>query len=659
MTLTHVLTPITIGNVTIKNRVFQSAHGLAYGFDINERRIEYHAARARGGVGLGVIEGSAVHSSSPLAHGSLHIWSGHENGDGYKRLIDACRPHGMTLFQQPHHAGSGLAPFDGSPPWSSSDVAGVLTGIVPIPMTKAMIDAVVGGFVEAATKCESYGLEGVEIHAGHGYLLGQFLSSAINKREDDYGGPYENRARIVFEIAEGIRAAASRTFVVGIRVGDDLNKGGFRTDDFLRLCQDLEARGLIDYVSITLGSQHNVAAIVPGMYAPMGCELPYSERISRHINVPALVVGRFRTLEEADQVIRDGAADMVGMTRAQIADPQIVRKTMEGRALEVRPCIGCNQGCIGKVAIGGPMGCAVNPGVGFEATLGDDRIGSAETKRVVAVVGGGPSGMEAARVAALRGHKVLLFEARSSLGGNLRLASMAPTRQTMADIIAWLEQEVYRLGVDVRLNTYVDADDLRREHPDMVIVATGSSPRMDGIQLTAPGEPIIGFDQPHVLSSLDLFENRQLPLGKSAVVIDDVGHYEAIAVAEYLLRKGMNVTFVTTQVSFAPKSDAAMMAVPALRRLTPKGLKVMVRTRAAEITKDSVITVPAYLDASSNVREEVAADCVVFVSHNRPENDIAHELQAMGMNVRIVGDALSPRFLPTAIREGRLAGIDA
>ena len=659
MALTHVLTPITIGNLTLKNRIFQSAHGLGYGFDINQRRIDYYAARARGGVGLTVIEGSSVHPSSPLMPGCLHIWSGHESGDGYRRMVDTVRPLGMATIQQLHHSGSNLAPLDGSPPWSASDVAGPLTGVVPLPMTKGMIDTVVGAYAEAATQCERFGLDGVEIHIGHGYLIGQFLSPATNKREDDYGGPFENRARLAFEVAEAVRGATSRDFVVGLRIGTDLNVGGLGTDESLRVAQEFERRGWVDYVSLTLGGYQTIDKIVSGMHEPAGYELPYSEPVTRQIGLPTMVIGRFRTLEEADQVIRDGAADMVGMTRAHIADPQIVRKTMEGRALEVRPCIGCNQGCIGQVMLGAPMGCAVNPGVGFEEAIGDDRIVAAEVARTVVVIGGGPSGMEAARVAALRGHKVVLFEARADLGGSLRLASMAPTRQTMADLLVWLEQEVYRLGVDVRLNSYVDAAEVIAEAPDHVIVATGSTPRMDGVQLAAPGEPIAGFGQPHVLSTLDLFENPQLTLGASAVVIDDVGHYEAVAAAEYLLNRGLTVTFVTTQMSFAPRSQPAFMAVPALRRMLPKGLKLMVRTRALEVTGNSVIVTPADIETGSNLREEVAADSVVFVSLNRPETGLVADLEAAGKAVTLIGDALSPRFLPTAMREGRMAGLAA
>ena len=653
MSLTHVLSPIAIGSIQIKNRVFRSAHSTGYGLSVGDRLIEYHAARARGGVGLTVLEALSVHPSSPLSIPMLNFWSGEESGDGYRRLIDACQPHGMRLFQQLYHVGANGAASDGSPPWSASDIPGVLTGVVPIAMTKGMIDEVVEGFVDAAVRCERYGIDGVEVHAAHGYLLAQFLSPNSNKREDCYGGSFNNRARIVLEIFEAIKAAVSKNFVVGLRVGDDLTIGGIGGSDPRQLVEMLEAAGLIDYVSLTLGNYNNVDRTASGMQDPAGYQLPFSEAVSRRTKLPSLVIGRFRTLEEADQVIRDGAADMVGMARAHIADPDIVKKSIAGRVSEVRPCIGCNQACIGQIYTGGPLGCAVNPGAGFEATFGDDRLAPVEAGETVVVVGGGPAGLEAARVAAARGHKVILFEARSALGGSLRFASMAPTRQTMGDILMWLEAEVYRLGVDVRLSSYVDAEEVLSENPGMVIVATGATPRMNGVQSVAPGEPIIGFGQSHVLSPLDLFENGKKELGKAAVVIDDLGHYEAVAAAEYLLAKRLHVTFVTSQSSFAPKAEFAMMAEPALRRMTPKGLKVMVRTRAIEITKTSVIVGPAYLPTSTNIREEVAADSVVFVSHNRPEADLATKLGAT--KVKIVGDALSPRYLQTAIREGRRA----
>lgn len=535
-----------------------------------------------------------------------------------------------------------------------------LTGIVPIPMTKSMIDSVVEGYVQSAVKCESFGIAGAEIHAAHGYLLAQFLSPNSNRRTDDYGGSFENRIRIVVEIAEGIRAATSPNFVLGIRVGDDLTKGGFGTDENRRLCELLQGRSLIDFVNLTLGNYQTFDRVASGMEEPAGYELPYNSPIARSTELPILVIGRFRTLEEADQVIRQGSADMVGMTRAHIADPDIVRKTIEGRPLEVRPCIACNQVCVAQIVAGGPIGCTVNPGAGLETVIGDAVIAQSSVRKKVVVVGGGPAGLEAARVAAMRGHSVVLFEARNSLGGSLTFAAMAPTRHSFGDIIAWLGQEVYRLGVDARLNNYVTADEISAVEADEVIVATGSSPRMDGVQILHPGEPILGFRQRHVLSTLDLFEGGVASLGNSALVIDDLGHYEAVAAAEHLLRRGLDVTYLTTKISFAPLSEYSLMTEPALRRMLPKGLKVRTRMRVLEIKQHSAVIAPTSLASEAAVHEEIPADTVVFVSLNRPEGgQLVIELQGRGTRVTSIGDALSPRFLPTAIREGHVAGAAA
>ncbi|MDR7156828.1 2,4-dienoyl-CoA reductase-like NADH-dependent reductase (Old Yellow Enzyme family)/thioredoxin reductase [Sphingobium xenophagum] len=655
MPLTHVLEPITIGGMEIKNRIFRSAHTTGYGWTFGDRLIAYHEARARGGVGLTVIEAVPVHPSGTSTTPTPNFWSGVENGDGYRRLVDSCKPHGMTLFQQIGHGGSALIRADGDPPWSVSDIPGARAGIVPVSMTKGMIDEVIAGFIDAAEKCARYGLDGVEVHAAHGYLLNEFLSPNTNKRTDDYGGSFENRSRFVREVLSAIRTAVPRDFVVGVRVGDDVTPGGFHSADALRLCKDLEKGGLIDYVSVSLGNQINIDRLFGGMYEPAGYELPYSEQITSHVDLPTLVIGRFRTLEEADQTIRSGIADMVGMTRAHIADPDLVRKTVEGRALEVRPCIGCNQVCVGRVTMGAPLGCAVNAGAGLEEKIGDAHVTSAATAKTVVVVGGGPAGLEAARIAALKGHRVILFEARAVLGGALRYAAMAPTRHGIADIVDWLEREIYRLGVDVRLSTYAEIDDLTAEPPDVVIVATGSAPRMDGVQVLTPGEPIKGVEQAHVLSSADVFERQDVEAGKRAVVLDDLGHYEAIATAEYLLNKGLDVTFVSTKPSFAPQTEWSLMGEPALKRMLPKGLKVLTRMRLTEITRNSVIAMPTVLGSYSNMREDIPADYVVLVSHNRSIRNIADGLAATSLKVELVGDALSPRYLQAAIRDGHLA----
>ncbi len=398
------------------------------------------------------------------------------------------------------------------------------------------------------------------------------------------------------------------------------------------------------------------------MHEPAGYELATSIPVTRRATVPRLVTGRFRTLEEADTVIRAGDADLVGLMRAHIADPDIVKKTVAGHPERVRPCIACNQGCL--AGIKGPanrIGCTVNAGAGLELKLGDHLLKPVSKPRRVLIVGGGPAGMEAARVAATRGHKVTLLEAEPALGGRIRMASKAPTRATMGDITQWLEQEVYRLGVDVRLSTFVDpAEVLAMQHDegfDDVIVATGSTPRMDGIQVSNPGEPIRGFRQPHVLSSWDLMLDDRRSLGRAALVIDETGHFEAVAVTEMLQVRGLSVTYITRHTGIAPQMEGALMVEPALQRIRARGgFTFHPRTRAVSIDQGTAVIAPTYLKAEGGLLATVPADIVVFISPNRSNRDIYDALRAQGAGVRIVGDANSPRYLPTAISEGHRAG---
>jgi len=656
--LTHVLTPIRVGPVELRNRVGRTAHGTRLAFYSFDDLTEFHLRRAEGGVGLTVIEILGVHPTTPA---SLNVFNP-AHADGYRRMMERLKPTGMKTFQQLWHGGHHVLPVDGSPPWSCSDQPSPEAGIVPIAMTRAMIDEIIAAYADAARKCEEWGLDGVELHAAHGYLPQQFLSPNTNRRDDDYGGSFENRARFTIECLAAIRAAVSKDFAVGVRLAPDDAAAGAGVEDNARLLELIESKGLVDLFNVSLGSYQAFPRLVAGMHEPTGYELPTSVPVTRRAKkVPTLVTGRFRTLEEADAVIRAGDASMVALTRAHIADPDIVRKTMAGHPERVRPCIACNQGCLaGARGPNARVACTVNAGAGWERSSGDHRLAPAALKKRVLVIGGGPAGMEAARVAATRGHTVTLVEAEPQLGGRVKLACKAPTRATMKDAIVWLEQEVYRLGVSVRLSTYMEADDAMKEEADEVIVATGSSPRMDGVQVTNPGEPIAGLDQPHVLSSWEVFQEERRITGQSALVIDDTGHFEAVAVAETLQARGMAVTFVTRHISFAPLVEMAAMCEPALARLSARGnFSFHPRWRAVSIGKADAVIAPTFikLDAAKPGQlVTVPAETVAFVSPNRANREIYDALVMQGKKVRVAGDANSPRYLNIAIREGHLAG---
>ncbi|MGE0385829.1 MAG: NAD-binding protein [Gammaproteobacteria bacterium] len=651
MALRHVLTPVQIGQVEIPNRVVRTAHGTDIGrYKVDDNLIAYHLARAKGGVGLSILETLSVH---PLASPG-HLFP--EDPDlipGYRRLMAAVRPHGMRVLQQVWHGGHNARPRDGTPPWSSSDRPGVWDGTPALPMSREQIQLTVERFAAAAAVVEEGELDGVEIHAAHGYLLQQFLSPLHNHREDEYGGSLDNRMRFTLEVLRAVRARVSSRFIVGVRLSPEAVPGGSSVEETIEVLKRLQDERLIDYVSLSLGNYYTLHKIIGAMHEPVGYEMASSEPIGAHATVPRIVSGRFRTLEEADQIIGRGEADLVGMTRAHIADPDIVAKTRAGRPDEVRPCIGCNQGCLlGAIEVG-HLACTVNVAVGEERTLAEDLIAPAPQRRRVLVVGGGPAGLEAARVAALRGHRVTLAEAAPHLGGQIDLARRAPRRTAIGDVVDWLSREVTRLGVEVRLNTFIEADDVRALAPEAVIVATGVTPRSDGFQLYAPEWAAPGLDLPHVVTSGDVLASGRRAAGGNAVVFDGVGQYEALGVAEQLTEAGHTVTFVTGHRSIAPRLDHTFVIEPALERLARGGrFRALTRTRLAAIHAGLVEVAPLYAPAQL---ERIAAELVVMVTPGAPNRQLIADLEGYGAPVIAVGDAIGPRFLRTAIREGHLA----
>lgn len=649
--MAKIFEPLKIAGAILPNRVVVTAHGTNIGAGrITDELIAYHHARARGGVGLIILEILSVHPSTP---GPLMIDD--TLLEGHRRLMATLKPYGTAVFHQLWHAGHHALPLDGSPPWAPSDVPSPMLGVVPMPMTQAMIDEIIAAYADAARRCEEGGLDGVEIHCAHGYLIQQFLSANTNLRQDEYGGSLDNRCRFLLEVLRAVRAAVSRDFAVGIRLSPDGAEGGVGYAENARVIELVERESLVDYINVSLGSYYALHKMIGGMAEPMGYELPTSEPLTRLCKVPTLVMGRFRTVEEADQVVRSGQADMVGMTRAHIADPNLVAKSRAGKTLEVRPCIACNQGCVGNLmGPQGRLGCVVNPTAGRELNFVEADIGISATPGNVWVVGGGPAGLEAARVAALRGHSVTLVEAGQKLGGMVNLASRLPTRYGLMDFIHWQEGELERLGVDVRLNTYVDGAEILAEEPDAVILATGAMPRDKPLDKYGPGLSIAVQAPARIWSSVELLSSS-FPEGVgSALVVDDLGHYEALGVADYLLDKGLRVTVITPGASLGPELEAAFLIEPTLERLGSRGERftALSRHRLLEVAPGKATIKPVY-SATSQV---IDADLVVHVGPGSANRDVLDELTLGGFSrVRVVGDALSPRGLQSAVREGHFA----
>lgn len=648
MALEHVLSPLRLGPLTVRNRVATTAHMTGYAEDglVSDTLVEYLTARARGGVGLLITEAGAVHPTYRPASFRLHR---DDVGPGLARLAEAVHAEGAVLIGQANHGGAASPPLpDGRPALSASDNDG-LNGAPARAVTHAEIEEIQDAFVHAAQVMSDAGLDGCEVHGAHHYLVNHFLSPLYNRREDRYGGSFGNRLRFLAEILERTRAATRPGFVLGVRLSADIGPGGIDSEALLAIGRALRDRGLVDFVGFSLGGRTPEAfpLMTGGMDQPAGYELPWNELPSRGLTLPTLVTGRYRTLEQADEAVASGAADLIGMTRAHIADPELVRKTMSGRPARVRPCIGCNE-CQRSIITEGSIRCAVNPALPGAGTTTDLPHPTRRPRRVT-VVGGGPAGLEAARAAALAGHTVTLFEETGELGGLARRAARAmPNAPGMLDAIAWTEREVREAGVDVRLGTRADAEAVLATAPDVVVAATGSVPRPGARQTARPGAAVPGADLPHVVSSRDVLTLTTVP--GTAVVVDEIGEYEALGVAELLVEAGAHVTFVTPFASVGLPMEATGRPATALGRLRASG-------RFTALPLSMVVAVaPASADVEDLLGHTVSthgADLVVMVARAAPSRPFrAGEL---GVPVEYVGDAVLPRSYRTAVREGYLA----
>ena len=640
MALERVLSPIAIGGVTVKNRVVRTAHGTSMGHgDLSDDLIAYHVARAKGGVGLTILEAASVHWSGPM---TLHAWD-----DAiiprYRELMAQAVPFDMRVFAQINHMGL----YGGPPwqrPWSASEAPVPMSPMQSHAMTKPEITEVTQAFAQAAARVKAGGLDGVEVHCAHDFLLQQFISASHNRREDEYGGSFENRMRFYLEVLRAVRDAVGDDFVVGTRVGPHNFPGGLNVDEHVEIINRVLQEELIDYLNVSHGSSLNSHKIIAAMHEPTGYEIPFSERVTALTKLPTIVTGRFTALADVDALIGAGKADLVGMTRAHIADPDLVRKTQSGRAEEVRPCIGCNQGCVGGLSRG-RVGCAVNVAAGQELRLSEELIEPAPQPQRVVVVGGGPAGMEAARVAALRGHQVTLLEATASLGGTLKAARLAPKHGAIGEIADWLAGEMSRRGVDVRLSSPATAGGIAALRPDAVIVAVGAA------RLLSDDLPP-GAESSQALTAAELLAAGQNEVPGSALVFDAVGGYEAIGAAEVLLGRGASVTFVTPLAGFAPELMGIGVGVPALERLQGSGrFRLLTQARIGSVAADR-----AMIASEAGWPDmEVGAETLVLATARRPDPALIEGLNRLDCGVALVGDAAGPGFLPAAIATGHSA----
>ncbi|MFH1475173.1 MAG: FAD-dependent oxidoreductase, partial [Chloroflexota bacterium] len=538
----RLFSPLRVGSITLRNRIVSSGHDtvMAHEGSVTDQLIAYHETRAAGGVGLIVIQATAVHRSADYTAHALAIYDD-AMVPGFRRLADAVHAHGVPIIGQLFHGGREVMDTrDGTlaVALAPSVVPNERFHAMPRAMTTELIAEIVGAYGTAAARFATAGFEGGEIVASHGYLPAQFLNPRVNLRADAYGGSPERRLRFLREVIGAIRAATGRAFVLGLRISvDEVTPEGLTADDVLPALAALDADGLLDYVSVVAGTSATLAGsghIVPPMTQPNAYTAPLAARARAVVRIPVMVAGRINQPHEAEAILAAGEADACAMTRALISDPELPRKAAAGRLDEIRACVGCNQACIGHFHAGYPISCIQFPETGREQQYG--RLAPAAPVRSVMVVGGGPGGLKAAAVAAARGHRVTLYEAGRRVGGQVLLAEMLPGRAEFGGVITNLAGEAERAGVRIVTGTVVDADLVRREAPDVLVVATGARPRRPPLELTSGA---------NVLDAWEVLRGASVPDGR-VVVADWRCDWVGLGLAELLARAGHPVTLAST-----------------------------------------------------------------------------------------------------------------
>ena len=637
MSYDNLFQPIHVGGCTVPNRIVRTAHSTGTN---GEELIAYHEARAEGGVGLTIIEIAGVRPDSATA---IPVFSD-KVLPFYETLASRMHAYGTLVFQQLWHGGAAYG--RSGQPMAPSPIPNPSVNVVPRPMTQTMIDDTVGAFAAAAKRCRDGGLDGVELHGAHGYLIGQFLSPALNIRDDRYGGSTENRVRFVTEIVRAIRSEVGADFPVGVRIsGDDFIDGGIDTTEAAAIAKLLEPD--IDFLDVSMSSYWRFHKFLSTLDDPLGYEISTSEQVTKIVGVPTIVTGRIMTLDHASHLVETGVADMVSMVRAMIADPHLVAKARSGRESEIRPCIGTSMGCVAQLMTTGRLQCVVNIAAGRETKVPFETPGPAAVAKTVLVIGGGPAGLEAARTAALRGHRVHLYDMANELGGQVRMAASAPHRNDLAAITRWLADEVVRLGVHVHLRTPVDPDLIVDAKPDEVIIATGSTPRRDGFQLSTPSIPVPGASLPHVFTIWDVLGfGGRATVGAHAVVFDDNGTFEAISAADVLVAGGATVTIVSRLEQLGANIPYPPATVEASReRLFGAGMLFVPSMALRAITATEVVAVGL---GNAFVRT-FPADTVVLATFHEPNRELADLITGRGFGVHLVGDVNGTSSIQAAI----------
>ncbi|TDT63257.1 FAD-dependent oxidoreductase [Fonticella tunisiensis] len=633
-----VFAPISIGSIKLKNRLVVSPMVTVFcdpdGF-ATEQYIAYHEAKAKGGWGLIITEDYAV---DPLGRGfwTAGLWKD-EQMEGHARLTQRVHQHGAKIVAQIYHAGR-QASYDviGQQPVSASPIPCPVMGYIPRELTIPEIKKIVSEFGDAALRAKKCGFDGVEVHGAHGYLIAQFMSTYSNKRCDEYGGPIENRMRFPLEIIADIRKKCGKDFTVIFRISGDEYVPGGRTIEETKLIAAMLEKAGVDAIHVSAGVYGSTWAVIPPLNVTNGWIVNLAEEVKRVVNIPVITVGRINDPRMAETILASGKADLVAMGRASLADPELPNKFAEGRYDDIRHCIGCQQGCLARLFNNEPIRCVVNPTLGFEYL---NETKKAKTPKKVTVVGGGLAGMEAARAAALAGHNVTLYEKSDKLGGQFGLAPIPPFKGNMAYLPSWLARQIKKLGINIKLNTEYTPAVCDEEKPDVVIIATGSTPSKP---------PIPGIDGSNVVFAQDALAGKVTVKGKVLVA---GGGMIGCETATHFAMQGKQVAIVELLPEIATDEESTRREF-LLNFIEQKKIQVMKGTKVVEINEKG-----ARLEKDGEIFD-FDADTIILALGVKPNSSLAKELEGK-TEVKVIGDALKIRNALDAVREGFLAGMNA
>lgn len=624
-----LLQPYQLKHLTLRNRIIVTSHEPAYPEDglPKERYRAYHVERAKGGVALTMTAGSAAVSlDSPPVFNNILAYKD-EVVPWLRELVDACHEHGAAVMIQLTHLGRRTRWDKGDwlPVVAPSHEREAAHRAFPKKMEDWDISRVIKDFADAAERMQAAGMDGIELEA-YGHLLDQFNSPLTNTLEDPYGGSLENRMRFMFDVLGAIRERVGQEFILGIRyTADEALAGGNTKSEGFEISKRLKDSGLIDFLNVIRGhidTDPGLTDVIPIQGMASAPHLDFAGEIRAATQFPTFHAARIPDVATARHAIATGKVDMVGMTRAHMTDPHIVRKIMEKREDEIRPCVGANY-CLDRIYQGGAAYCIHNAATGRELTMPHD-IPKAPKRRKVVIIGAGPGGLEAARVAGERGHEVVVFEAASSAGGQIRLTAQSPRRHEMMGIIEWRLAQCEKLGIDIRYNSWAESGTVLSEKPDVVIVATGGLPHTE---VLAAGNEL-------VVSSWDIIAGDVKP-GTNVLVYDDAGDHAALQAAEVIAKNNAKVEIMTPDRSFAPEV-MAMNLVPYMRSLQKLDATFTVTFRLEEVHKDGNQLRAVIGSDYGGVRKERRYDQVVVNHGTIPLDELYFELRPMSRNLGAV-----------------------